>query len=293
MFCTLDTCHNLDARQANALVVIGFVVMITITAYFTRGLQLLLGSSKRGMTERAEELGAEDDEIALAQTSRSRSGIPQAPPVDDLLTELRSEGQSPSISFPSASQDPTRVRGTGGPPVEERSDVPSLGTSHRQSSVSHGRAQAWAAMMNSHLHILTYFILFIGVGLPMYYTINYAMPMQLCLNVLAYFAALALPLRYKRFLHPVLVSSVFTILGIWILALSHDESLRNGLTAYSTKTKYVQLFSQKKNHPRPGAGDVFGSVLDVSIVALALPMYQYRNELKRHVGEMLILCQNR
>lgn len=32
----------------------------------------------------------------------------------------------------------------------------------------------------------------------------------------------------------------------------------------------------------PGAGDVFSSVLDVSIVALALPMFQYRNELRRH-----------
>ena len=39
---------------------------------------------------------------------------------------------------------------------------------------------------------------------------------------------------------------------------------------------------------KPGAGDLLGSLLDVSIVALALPMIKYRNELKRHITIILL-----
>ena len=38
----------------------------------------------------------------------------------------------------------------------------------------------------------------------------------------------------------------------------------------------------------PGAGDVFGSILDVSIVALALPMFQYRKELQRRFLSIVV-----
>ena len=38
----------------------------------------------------------------------------------------------------------------------------------------------------------------------------------------------------------------------------------------------------------PGAGDIFGSVLDASIVALALPMFSYRQELRRHFFAIVI-----
>ena len=153
----------------------------------------------------------------------------------------------------------------------------------RQAPPPPTRAEIWTAFMVANLDTSIYAALFVFIGLPVYFVAGYPMPIHVLLNVLAYFAALALPLRFKRFLHPVLVSSAITVLGIWVLALCRGKDLRHGLDSYSTKTTYIQIFKGTKGLPRPGAGDVFGSVLDVSIVALALPMFQYRSELKRHV----------
>lgn len=186
---------------------------------------------------------------------------------------------------PARAQDPAQVRGTGGPPAEATQSQTALtSTPIRQDPLPLTRAQRWAAIINVNLDILTYSALFLFVGIPIYFATGYEMPAQLTLNVLAYFAALSLPARYKRVLHPVLVSSAITIVGIWILALCRHDSLHDGLQAYSTKTRYLQLWDGVRGLRKPGAGDVFGSVLDVSIVALALPMFQYRNELKRHVS---------
>ena len=263
---------------------IGFAVMLAATAYFVRGLQLLLGTSKRAMTERAEEMGTEDDDIPLTERSRATSSISEALFTERAASRSSSPGSITNIALPLRAQDPSLVRGTGGPPAEEQSQASLAPPVLRQDPVPLTRAQKWAAVGNLNLDVLTYALIFLFIGLPIYYATGYAMPMQLALNVLAYFAALALPGRYKRFLHPVLVSSVITILGIWILALCRHNGLRDGLHVYSTKTRYLQLWNGQKGLPRPGAGDVFSSVLDVSIVALALPMFQYRNELRRHVS---------
>ena len=268
------------------LSVLGFFLVLSAIAYFTRSLQLVLGASKRGMTERAEELGAEDDAIPLTQPTQLPVDASEDLRTGSLIEELRSHSQIPSaqISVPSASQDPSRIRGTGGPPADEPTHIPSINSTPRQDSAPPAQTQRWAAMLSSQLHLWTYTIFFIGAGVPIFYATSYAMPVQLCVNVLAYFGAIALPPRYKRFLHPVLVSSVITIWGIWMLALSRGKSLRDGLEAYSTKTRYLELFNSKARNLHPGAGDVFASVLDVSIVALALPMFQYRKELKSHVS---------
>lgn len=259
--------------------------MLAATAYFVRGLQLLLGTSKRAMTERAEEMGTEDDGIALTERSRPTLSLSEAPPAERAASVPFSPEFITNIAVPLRAQNPTRVRVTGGPSAGEQQLRASLTSSVlRQDPVPLTRAQKWAATMNVRLDIFTYVIILFFVGLPIYYATGYAMPLQLALNVLAYFAALALPENYKRFLHPVLVSSVITILGIWILALCRHEKLRDGLHAYSTEARYLQLWNGQKGLRRPGAGDVLSSVLDVSIVALALPMFQYRNELRRHVG---------
>lgn len=259
--------------------------MLVATAYFVRGLQLLLCTSKRAMTERAEEMGTENDDIPLTERSRATSSVSEALPAERVASRPPSPESITNIAVPLRAQDPSQVRGTGGPPAGEQPLRASLAPPVlRQNPISLTRAQNWAAVGNVKLDVFTYAIIFLFIGLPIYYATGYAMPMQLALNVLAYFAALALPRNYKRFLHPVLVSSVITILGIWVLALCRHENLRDGLHAYSTKTRYLQLWNGQKGLQRPGAGDVFSSVLDVSIVALALPMFQYRSELRRHVS---------
>ena len=60
--------------------------------------------------------------------------------------------------------------------------------------------------------------------------------------------------------------------------------LTTGLEQYRTHTAYIRYyFGPRNNLPQPGAGDLLAAILDVSIVALAIPMFNYRVELKRHV----------
>lgn len=259
--------------------------MFTFTAYLTRGLQALFGTSKRGMTERAEELGGPHEDIPLStiqeQTepptpgeSVAASTAPLLDP-DDLANELQA---------PLRAQDPASITGTGGPPTHEHIIGSTSGT-HRQDGLPLTRAQTWATIVNARIDVYTYTVILFLVGLPVYLVTNYAMPAQLSLNILAYFLALELPPTWRRFLHPALVASVITVSGIYVLAVCRGDDFRDGLLAYQTKTRYQQLFAGKTNLPKPGAGDFLSSVLDVSIVALALPMYQYRQELKRSVSQ--------
>lgn len=261
-----------------------------------RGLQLALGTSKRAMTERAEELGREDDNIPLTQM-RHDSTASEVPTVQSLSAQtVLDESSTPSppngiadIQAPLKAMNPDSVIGTGGPPVASNATTSStVGTSVRHNAAPLTRPQRWAAFVSVNFDMLTYGALFLFIGIPIYYGVGYAMPVQLSLNVVFYFAALRLPPRYRTYLHPVLVSSAFTILGIWVLALIRQNSLADGLHAYTTSTKYTQLWDNDQGLKPPGAGDMFGSVLDVSIVALALPMYRYRNELKARFMSIIV-----
>ena len=260
--------------------------MLATTAYFTRGLQLLLGSSKRAVIERAEEMGSEEDDIPLTQLSRNTQTPEASSTVDTVLQSIPEQ----DIAFPSRAQDPSQVRGTGGPPQSEPlTTSPTRRQPPLQDPPPPSRPQKWATIASLHFDTLTYFLLFVLIGLPIYYSTSYTMPAHLLLSVLNYFLALSLPPRYKRVIHPVLLSSALTIILIWILALSNHYTLRASLKSYSTKTRYIQLFSgQGPQLPPPGAGDIFGSLLDVSIVALALPMFNYRVELKRHFPSIIL-----
>lgn len=115
------------------------------------------------------------------------------------------------------------------------------------------------------------------------------MPLHLTFTILAYFAAMAIPPRWRQYLHPVLVSSLVTVLGIWVLGLARGQDLKATLTAYRVGLKYLQLWEGVQRHGKlPGAGDLLGSVLDVSIVSLALPMFRYRRELKEHFVAVIV-----
>lgn len=279
--------------------VFGYLIVFTFTAYLTRGLQHLFGTSKRGMTERGEELGGPLDDIPLANVQEQsepptpgESNVPtpgeSIPPTPgesiaaSMVPLLDADDLANELQAPLRAQDPTSISGTGGPPTHEHQPGTTSGR-YRQDALPLTRAQEWATIVNARIDVYTYTVILFLVGLPIYLVTNYAMPAQLSLNVLAYFLALELPPSWRRFLHPALVASVITISGIYILAMCRGDDFHDGLLAYQTKTKYQQLFAGKTNLPKPGAGDFLSSVLDVSIVALALPMYQYRQELKRSV----------
>jgi putative effector of murein hydrolase len=283
------------SSRADLLTVLGFLVMVAVTAYMVRGLQLLLGSSKRAITERAEEMGQEDDEIPLTEAHQSRHGSQSSeanpfatqstfPPTSDSFHNSTS-----NLIAPGRAQYPSEIRGTRGPPVGDFTVQNQVCTGNaQQAPLPLTRPQRWAAFGSANFDRITYTVLFLFVGLPIYYATGYAMPAQLTFNILAYFAALALPARWRRFLHPVLVSSAITVLVVWILGLVRGDGLDEVLAAYKTNTKYLQLWKGQKGLAAPGAGDIFGSVLDASIIALALPMFQYRKELKQHFFVIVI-----
>ncbi|KAL9635919.1 MAG: hypothetical protein Q9164_003162 [Protoblastenia rupestris] len=237
----------------------------------TRGLQTLLGSSKRAIVERAEEMGPEDDNIPLTERHASTTSSP----------ENTNESLNRPLALPSRAQDPTSIRNSHGPP--ESTPTRDVLPTPRQDALPLSRPQRWATYINTHLDTITYALVLLVVGLPLYYATPLTFPAHLPLSILSYFLASSCPSTYTRIIHPVILSSALTVLGIYLLALSHHRSLAFDLHSYTTKTRYIQTFSgEAKQLPFPGAGDIFSSLLDVSIVALALPMYSYRVELGRH-----------
>lgn len=262
---------------------IGFIVMMVLAAYMTRALQFMLGTSKRALTERAEELGPPGDEIPMttrpagqaAQESESHDTATTSPAlstIDIRSPEPVAGSQATSQVRLYESEPESPVSETNGPTVV--SSLPA------QSPEPPTRAKLWAAFVVSHLDMLEYAVLFLFVGIPLYYATGYGMPMHLTFSILTYFGATAIPPVWRQYLHPVLVSSLFTVLGIWVLGLAKGRSLNDTLSEYRTGAKYLELW--EGSHELPGAGDIFSSVLDASIVALALPMYQYRRELRSH-----------
>lgn len=214
--------------------------MFAVTAWLVRGLQILVGSSKRAITERAEEMGAENDAIPLAVSSNLTS--------TDTISPIQEQEQAVIRD----SRDPSNSPETESPPPEAISSTIPV----QQDPLPLTRAQIWAAFINRNLDILTYSVMFLFIGIPVYYATGYAMPIQLTFNVLAYFAAQSLPVRWKQFLHPVLLSSGITIIGLWILGLIRGNNLDEILGTYKTGTRYTAYWDGEKNLPLPGAGDI-------------------------------------
>ncbi|KAI1505127.1 LrgB-like family-domain-containing protein [Biscogniauxia marginata] len=305
---------GIEVLKIIAVFVIGFVVMMAFTAYLTRGLQLLLGSSKKGLTARAEELGSENDEIPMTTTpgtpypssgtqtpsNREIPNLEPPPPVQDSSTSSSflhgrhphhhrqddNDNRNPPRDSPSA---PSHGDGVA------HSRLPLPLPLPPQEPLPPSRAHRWAAVLTRHLDELTYGLAFLAAGLPAFYATGYALPRDLTFTVLAYFAALSLPPpRWRQYLHPTLLCALAAVLGLW--GLGPASPLAATLGAYRTGTKYTSLWSPPSPAPsptptptpRPGAGDVFASVLDASVVALALPMYQYRRELAGRLAAIAV-----
>jgi len=165
------------------------------------------------------------------------------------------------------------------------------GDHFQQTPIPPTRAKRWATSISANLDWILYLIIGLFIGIPLFYTIGYAMPLHLCTTALCYFAALTLPASWRRFLHPVLVSALLTVVIIYIFGLTKGQTIFTTLKYFKPGLKYLELWEHTTDRDRgllPGAGDIFSSALDASIVSLALPMYQYRRELKTHFAAIVI-----
>jgi putative effector of murein hydrolase len=277
--------------------------MMVMAAYLTRGLQMAIGSSKRSAASRAEELGEESDEIPLAapsiSESETRSEMPSASVSESPSSVALNELPAPPRSQPAPLRPPQPQRVWRRPDnndttQQQRVAMSDAASTYVQVPLPPPRARLWSVLIVRHLDVAAYGFLLVLVGLPVYHCANYAMPLQLSLAVLTYFAALEIPPTWRQYLHPVLVSSLATVLAIWTFAAIKGDSLRTALGEYKTGAGYLQLWESasgigsKTRGKLPGAGDVFGTVLDASIVSLALPMYQYRRELREHFVAIVV-----
>ena len=134
-----------------------------------------------------------------------------------------------------------------------------------------------------------YFVAFI-IGLPLYFILDFALLLFLSINLLTFIAAITIvPPRVRRFLHPILSTSVATVLLIWALGAIKGLSIKEALAQYSIgDARYTDLWNPAGYQgPVPGAGDVLFSTLDAGIVALAIPMYRYRKDLRDNFFRMM------
>ena len=240
--------------------VVGFVVMMALAAYMARGVQVFTASKRS-----EEQHHRRESDVPLVANSDNLPPLPPPPPqlrVQD--HHYAQDASSPAAGAVSAAQ------------------------SYTQAPLPASRAERWAATVTKHLDAGIMGAVFVVVGVPLYYATGYAMPAHLTANTLAYYAALAMPLPWKTFLHPLPVASLLTVLVVWPLAAIRGDSLTTALEAYKTGAGYLYLWTAGPHDEMPGAGDVFGTILDAGIVALALPMFQHRRELRNHYVAILL-----
>lgn len=282
-----------EVAKIIGVALVGWAVVFALSAYSVRGIVLLIGNSKKAEVARAEELGDHQDDIPLSRVSTPPDSRRTSSDYGESTPDESPNPSTPFLVQPPRAQNPDYVTGTGGPPIPESTRLSSETISPlsilRHDAPLQTRAEKWAAFIISQLDLLTYAALMVFIGIPVYYGLGYAMPLQLCISIITYEVATMLPLRWKTYLHPILVSSASTVLAVWVFALTRRESLSDGLHAYSTGVKYTKLWSGAAiAGTLPGAGDILSSIIDVSIIALALPMFQYRHELQKNFLAIII-----
>lgn len=254
--------------------------MMAFAAYMTRGIQLLLNRPRKALQSDSEpEEGEELAPLVPDPSRHNEQALPPKPPRTHAAAYITVRGQNlddPLSSFSDVPVPHPRIVIPVQPPPRPR-------------------VERWAEFLGAHADTFFFTSILFFVGLPVYYSpAGYAMPLHLSLNILMFFSAMALPPSWRQIIHPVIVSAFSTLLAIWLLGRIHGgHSLTVMLDEYRTKTTYLQLWAaagkpSARTLARPGAGDVLASAMDASIVSLALPMYQYRHELRRHFFAIII-----
>ena len=287
-FVLLPTSSLISGEQIGALAgvfIVGYVVQFAATGYSCIAVQYisrrLRGESSRStgsvMIENTEktETSVQKASVPTSQTQRSgistRSGEPQE---HEQQPNEEHQGVAPGsdpmqgVVTPSELERTSAMTAEDGRPIENKC-----------------RCRSW---LLRNIDRLTWFALFLVIGLPVYYGTGYTMPIFICINILCFQGANAVPPKIKRIAHPVLVCALFTILLIWGFSVSRDLTLYQGLSLYKTGTSYVDYLRGVRGLPRPGAGDILTSLLDVSIVSLAMPMFQYRRELRHYFASIFL-----
>lgn len=287
-FVLLPTSTLISGEQIGALAgvfIVGYFVQFAVTGYSCVAVQwisrrlrennaLLTGSYAVENTEKMETpIQAPSVTTSLALNSGNSTPLRKAHNEEEGSTkEHQNPSQSPDLMMQSV------------PPSElERNSAMTP-----QNDPSTEKKRQWRSSLLQNIDRLTWFSLFLVIGLPVYYATGYTMPIFICINILCFQSANAVPPKIKRIAHPVLVCALFTILLIWGFSVSRGLTLYSGLELYKTGTSYMEYLRGAPGLPRPGAGDILASQLDASIVSLAMPMYQFRRELRHYFASIFL-----
>lgn len=287
-FVLLPTSTLISGEQIGALAgvfIIGYVVQYAVTGYSCVAVQWICHKLRGKNTSSTEsEIGGNIGKTEIPMPQRSVTTSP---------TE-KSGSSTPSQKGQEDKQESTEdhQRPSQSPDLMMRSVEPSEleenPTTTPENHLSTETKRKWKSLLSKSIDQLTWFCLFLVIGLPVYYGTGYTMPLFLCINVLCFQGANAIPPKIKRIAHPVLICALFSILLIWGFSVSRDLSLYEGLNLYKTGNSYMYYLRGAPGLPRPGAGDILASLLDASIVSLAMPMYQYRRELRHYFASIFL-----
>lgn len=301
-----------EAFKIACVFTLGYLVLFVTTALSVRGLQLMLGTRRQAAydeepielqslepTRPVVDLNSNDTDRFKRESTEGAAGNSATEEMPDsngsgfspaasqsslnhILTTLSAPEPAASASLTSTA--PTDV-------IQDRASISSVRIQEQQERpLSRLDGQRRIA-----LSVVTYFdwgvyCVVLVVGIVIFYTTGYPMPIQLSFVVLTYFCALQIHAPYKLVLHPILVCGGLTILLIYISAAIKRMPFTVALREFKTGRNYAQIVNPQYSNVLPGAGDVLSTLLDVSIVALALPMFRYRSELRRFFVILMISC---
>lgn len=286
-FVLLPTSTLISGAQIGALAgvfIVGYVVQFAVTGYSCVAVQYVSLRLRRkntfsaesnvvGTTEKTES-PTQETSVASSPTQDNENSSPSAH--TPTYEESTKESQSPP-------QNSEPMRGAVTPSELERRSAKT-----EEDDISTEKKRSWGPLLLTNIDRLTWFAIFLVVGLPVYYGTGYTMPIFISINIFCFQGANAVPPKIKRIAHPVLVCALFSILLIWGFSVSRGLSLYEGLSLYKTGNSYMNYLRGAPGLPRPGAGDILASLLDASIVSLAMPMYQYRRELRHYFASIFL-----
>lgn len=287
-FVLLPTSTLISGEQIGALAgvfIVGYVVQYAVTGYSCVAVQCI---SRRLRGETTLPTGS--DTVGNPEktgTSMQQPSVTTSPTQNSANSGPSGQSQENDQEYAKEDQNPSQISD----PMRESatpSELEQVSATAAEDYNSTEKKRRWRPWLLKNIDRFTWFSLFLVIGLPVYYATGYTMPIFLCINVLCFQGANAVPPKIKRIAHPVLVCALFSILLIWGFSVSRGLTLYRGLNLYKTGTSYMNYLRGASGLPRPGAGDILASLLDASIVSLAMPMYQYRQELRHYFASIFL-----
>ncbi len=294
----------IEAVIIAAVFIIGYVIGIIFVCFTVKGLQMVIGKPRRALVERDEvemETTIEDttnDETKLRLESENKQVVDENKQEQHTRINSYDTIETIEISEPPNASVIARARSSIINDDNISRSVVSLqttpGIDFEQLQFQHNntitpRCIAYSSIIIRNIDWIIYSV-FTFIGIIIYFTTSYSIILDLGITMLTYFIALNIPLKIRRIAHPIIVSAAMTVLIIFLLALVKTQNISDFLKSiekYKTGRNYLHLFDNDSKI-LPGAGDVLSSMMDISIVSLSIPMYTYRNDLKKHFLTLMI-----